>query len=245
MSGLLRRIRRPGAAAGDAQQPAAESPPDVDRPAVPAGVSLDELERRPSTRRRGGLRRRARYLSRARELMLRDLGGLIYESRRRGQPAAEALVGQKTERLAAVDSELRELHEHLGTARSDTVLREPGIGGSCPACGELHPSEARYCANCGNGLAGRERAQPTREEAATGAEVHAREEAPAGAEVRADRAPAAATDSPTRDELAADGEGTPGDAAAAAPSEQPTREEPAAANGRHAAEPVPSTKRAS
>ena len=215
MSGLLRRIRRPGAAPGNGtpEGAAAEPPPEPARPAVPAGVDADELERRPSTRRRGGLRRRARYLRRARELMLRDLGGLIYESRRRGQPAAEALLAQKADRLAAVDAELRELDEHLGTARLETVLREPGIGGSCRVCGELHPSDARFCANCGADL--RTRAPATD--------------------------PTAAGEEPTRPAAPAAG---PGPGEPAATSEQPTREERAPASGRHVADYVP-TERAS
>ena len=53
-------------------------------PGMPAGL---EPERRPDARaagRRGRLRRRLRYLRRARELMLRDLGGLLYEIHRTG-----------------------------------------------------------------------------------------------------------------------------------------------------------------
>jgi hypothetical protein len=33
------------------------------------------------------------------------------------------------------------------------VLREPGIGGSCPLCGELHGSDARFCWACGTPVA--------------------------------------------------------------------------------------------
>ena len=32
------------------------------------------------------------------------------------------------------------------------MLREPGIGGTCPECGELHSSDARYCSRCGTPL---------------------------------------------------------------------------------------------
>ena len=197
MSGLLRRIRRPGAAPGNGtpEGAAAEPPPEPARPAVPAGVDADELERRPSTRRRGGLRRRARFLRRARELMLRDLGGLIYESRRRGQPAAEALLAQKADRLAAVDAE----------------LREPGIGGSCRVCGELHPSDARFCANCGADL--RTRAPATDPTAA--GEEPTRPAAPAAGPGPGE--PAATSEQPTREEHAP-ANGRP--AAAPVPSER-------------------------
>jgi hypothetical protein len=36
-------------------------------------------------------------------------------------------------------------------------VREPGIGGTCPNCGELHASEASWCANCGTPLSERAR----------------------------------------------------------------------------------------
>lgn len=151
MSGLKRRIRRPGAAA---ESQADESPPS--EPAavdgLPAGVDPDEGVPRPGTRRRGSLRRRLRYLRRAREVMLRDLGGLVYELSRRELQDAGGLVAAKVQRLGAVDAELRELEAELGPPRRETVLHEPGIGGTCAACGELHPSDARFCARCGSAL---------------------------------------------------------------------------------------------
>ncbi len=196
MSGLLRRIRPSGAAAGEAgtepetgsETAVAPLPPAPDggspvpaHPALPAGVDAAELERRPSTRSRRGLRRRARFLRRARELMLRDLGGVVYESHRRGPERAERLIAAKAERLEAVSAELRELDAELGVTREETVLRVPGIGGSCPACGELHPSEARFCAHCGEPLGvAPDRAAP----AATASEQPTREE-PAPANGRA------------------------------------------------------------
>jgi zinc-ribbon domain len=161
MSGLLRRIRRPGGAEEPRTEPIALPDPahsaptpsngeiaSEDGPRLPAGVAEEDLERRRMTGRRGKLRRRARYLRRARELALRDLGGLVYESRRRNQFGG-ALIDEKVKRLAAIDAELRELEAALGTAAGQTVLREPGVGGTCPRCGELHASDARFCAACG------------------------------------------------------------------------------------------------
>ena len=65
---------------------------------LPAGVAPEDLERRSTTGRRSKLRRRARFLRRARELALRDLGGLVYEARRREQDGG-ALVEEKVKRL--------------------------------------------------------------------------------------------------------------------------------------------------
>jgi hypothetical protein len=161
MSGLLRRIRRPGGAEEPRTEPIALSDPAHSAPTpsngeiaseggprLPAGVAEEDLERRRLTGRRGRLRRRARYLRRARELALRDLGGLVYEARRREQFGG-ALIDEKVKRLAAIDAELRELEAALGTPAGQTVLREPGVGGTCPRCGELHASDARFCAACG------------------------------------------------------------------------------------------------
>ena len=202
MTGLLRRIRRPGAAAesrtGETplSEPAAaplDSPLDGGAPtaALPAGVDPDELARRPSTRRRGSLRRRQRYLERARQVMLRDLGGLVYEIHRQEHADAKALVDAKVERLAAVDAELRELDHALGP-RGEAVLREPGIGGSCPNCGELHPSDAHFCARCGTALQPQD-APPVAADPATATEAPTREQ---GAAANGSQAAAPATAEP-------------------------------------------------
>jgi hypothetical protein len=159
MSGLLRRIRRPGAAeetrteATPLPERAHGTAPDTapvraDGRPLPAGVSPEDLERRSGAGRRGKLRRRVRFLRRARELALRDLGGLVYEAHRRDQDGGR-LVGEKVQHLGVIDAELRGLEAELGTPRGDTVLREPGVGGTCPRCGELHASDAHFCSRCG------------------------------------------------------------------------------------------------
>ena len=246
MSGLLRRIRRPGAAEENRTEPIAlpepahgsDAPtaPDGERspaPAVradgrplPAGVAPEDLERRAGTGRRGKVRRRARFLRRARELALRDLGGLVYEAHRREQDGG-ALVKEKVQQLAVLDAELLGLESELGTPRGDTVLREPGVGGTCPRCGELHASNARFCAACGLDLTAAS-AQP---EAAASGEAGA---APAEA-AAADPAPAegatAASEATAAEPAPAEGAAAPSEAtaeepaqAAPEPSEQPTTE---------------------
>jgi hypothetical protein len=80
------------------------------------------------------------------------------------------------------------------------IVREPGIGGECPVCGELLPSEARYCAHCGHPLtadAHAERARAVAAEAA--AEAAAQAEAGTGAREGAAAAEEPAPpDAPTR-----------------------------------------------
>ena len=76
---------------------------------------------------------------------------------------------EKVAQLAVLDEELRGLETELGAPRGDTVLREPGVGGTCPRCGELHASDARFCSSCGLDLT----AAPAQPEAAASGEARA------------------------------------------------------------------------
>jgi hypothetical protein len=177
---------------------------------LPAGVDLAELERaRDGSGRRGRVRHRVRYLRRVRELLLRDLGGFFYEVHRTAgghqHGGHREILEGKAARLAAVDGELRQLEGALGESRdaATTVVREPGVGGTCPHCGELHGSDARFCARCGAPLSERGRrdraAEVDRTIAAREAEAAARE-AEAAERARAAAAPPAAPDpSPAAD----------------------------------------------
>jgi hypothetical protein len=127
------------AVAEQATEPAAAEPEVAGAPAArPHG---------PSARDRGRLRRRIRYLRRARELGLRDLGGLMFDQYRFRAPNQE-LLATKLAALHALDSERRALEHILGERREFEDLREPGIA-ACPKCGALHASDARYCEVCG------------------------------------------------------------------------------------------------
>ena len=159
MSGLFRRRRTADPAAGQAAAgtPAeAPAPADDAGPHLPAGTDLDQLVGdRPTTERRGRLRRRLRHLRGIRELLLRDLGGLVFEVHRSGQAGATAhrqLVTEKLGRMATVDAELHDLEYRLDDHRG-RVVREPGIGGTCPNCAELYGSDARFCWACGTPVA--------------------------------------------------------------------------------------------
>ena len=85
--------------------PVAEKPVLLADPGIPAGVDPATAPMRPPAGRRGRLRRRLRYLRRARELMLRDLGGLLYEIHRTGGGNVEAhgnIVRAKVQRIAEI-----------------------------------------------------------------------------------------------------------------------------------------------
>jgi hypothetical protein len=134
---------------------------------LPAGLDADRLEQPLGEgARRGALRRRIRFLQAARELLLRDLGGFSYEVHRAGGASHGGhrdIVERKAQRLAAIDEELRAHEAALGLpAAAATVVRQPGIGGTCPECGELHGSDAGWCAYCGTPLTDRARKRAER-----------------------------------------------------------------------------------
>ncbi|HTZ64381.1 MAG TPA: zinc ribbon domain-containing protein [Solirubrobacteraceae bacterium] len=96
---------------------------------------------------RGRMRRRARFLRKARELAYRDLGGLVYSLHRFGQ-RNDALVLAKLETITRIDNELRGLESALAEHQPVTVLREAGVA-ACPRCAAIHGSDDRFCPNCG------------------------------------------------------------------------------------------------
>jgi hypothetical protein len=135
--------------------PTTEQPP-VSEDATPEPVAAAEPvppadtvpgDETPGFIERGKLRRRLRFVRRARELALRDLGGLVFDLHRFGRERND-LVEQKLGALATLDSEMRALQTLLDDHPEVTVLHEPGVA-SCPRCGALHASDAAYCSACG------------------------------------------------------------------------------------------------
>jgi hypothetical protein len=120
-----------------APPPAAELVPAGQEP-EPPGAGFGQ---------RGQLRRRLRFLRRARELGLRDLGGLVFDMRRFGRPR-EDLVAGKVATLTRIDGELRSLEAVLDDEQPVTVLHEAGIT-ACPRCFAIRGAEANFCPNCG------------------------------------------------------------------------------------------------
>ncbi|MBJ7330832.1 MAG: zinc ribbon domain-containing protein [Solirubrobacteraceae bacterium] len=113
---------------------------------APAGAE-PVVSERPGFRERGQMRRRLRYLRRAHELGLRDLGGLVFDLRRFRRQRFD-LVEAKLQTLGLVDREMRALEAALDDGRPVVELREAGIS-SCPRCGGLTASDANFCSNCG------------------------------------------------------------------------------------------------
>jgi zinc-ribbon domain len=111
----------------------------------PTGAAATEPP--PGFAARGRLRRRVRFLRKARELAYRDLGGLVFNLHRFGQRNDELVLGKLTT-LGQIDTELRALESSLGEHQPVTVLREAGLT-ACPRCAAIHSSEDRFCPNCG------------------------------------------------------------------------------------------------
>ena len=93
------------------------------------------------------MRRRARFLRKARELAYRDLGGLVFNLHRFGQ-RNDVLVIAKLTTLSHIDTELRTLEAALEERHPVTILREAGIS-ACPRCAAIHSGDDRFCPNCG------------------------------------------------------------------------------------------------
>ena len=164
MSGLLRRIRRPGAAEETRTEPIAlPEPAHGSAPTAPDGT--------PPSARMGGpcppaslprtsssapapaaaARCAAARASCAAPASSPCATSAASSTRRTGASrTASALVegeGRSTSRCST--RSCAALETELGTPRGETVLREPGVGGTCPRCGELHASDARFCSSCG------------------------------------------------------------------------------------------------
>jgi hypothetical protein len=151
MANLLQRITRSESSTPEppaATEPPTEVAPPADTsPPTETAPAIESAPPAPSWRVRGRLRRRLRYLRAAREVALRDLGGLVFDLHRFERERPD-LVKAKLESLGELDRERRELEVALGDPRETDVVRVPGLA-SCASCGELMPSEARFCPGCG------------------------------------------------------------------------------------------------
>ena len=137
-----------GSAAAPAENPAtapagAPAVNPADAPVVAPASALDD----PGFKGRGSMRRRARFLRKARELAYRDLGGLVFNLHRFGQ-RNDVLVIAKLTTLSHIDTELRALEAALEERHPVTILREAGVT-ACPRCAAIHSGDDRFCPNCG------------------------------------------------------------------------------------------------
>ena len=155
--------------------------------------SQDAPDEAPGFGARGRMRRRARFLRKARELAYRDLGGLVFSLHRFGQ-RNDALVLAKLSTLGQIDAELRALEDALAEHQPVTVLRDAGIA-ACPRCAAIHGSDDRFCPNCGLAM-DRHAERPVAGPPASLTPAPAPTSAPTSTAMPAAPAPAAATGPP-------------------------------------------------
>ena len=130
-----------------AREDVAAQPPAGAVPAPQAPTAEHTRGGPPGFGERGRMRRRLRFLRKARELAYRDLGGLVFDLHRFAR-RNDALVLAKLETIGRIDTELRALEDTLAERQAVTVLREAGVA-ACPRCAAIHGSDDRFCPNCG------------------------------------------------------------------------------------------------
>src|SRR4051794_16318318 len=120
---------------------------------LPAGqeAPAEDAAPVPTTAERGSMRKRARRLTRLREVQLRELGALVVEMRRLGRENPE-LVARKAADLLALDEELRGLRGALGERETVTQVVAAGVSGACRRCDTLMGRDDRFCPHCGLGV---------------------------------------------------------------------------------------------
>jgi hypothetical protein len=134
-----------GCVAGEDE--AGRTPPTAEQAPQSQNEQSEQIPSVPGFGERGRMRRRARFLRKARELAYRDLGGLIYDLHRFGQRNDQVVLA-KLATLGHIDAELRALEDALHQIMPVTVLREVGIA-ACPRCAAIHGNEDRFCPGCG------------------------------------------------------------------------------------------------
>lgn len=134
-----------GCVAGEDE--AGRTPPTAEQAPQAQNEQSEQTTSAPGFGERGRMRRRARFLRKARELAYRDLGGLVYDLHRFGQRNDQVVLA-KLATLGHIDAELRALEDALHQIKPVTVLREVGIA-ACPRCAAIHGNEDRFCPGCG------------------------------------------------------------------------------------------------
>ena len=115
--------------------------------AVPAGIEPN-AKPGPTARERTLMRRRLRALRRRREALMREVGGLVLESKHGENGAPQRLDG-RTQELEQVDAEARAIAQALDEQQTLDELLSSGLSTRCPTCGELVASRDHFCSNCG------------------------------------------------------------------------------------------------
>jgi hypothetical protein len=101
------------------------------------GAAVGIAPRRPHA---GVLRRERRALVRARDVQLRNLGGLVAEMYRRGAAFRDDLLAESCAQVVGIDARIAEIDALLDSSRVVCTCGAPIFPGS------------HFCANCGRGV---------------------------------------------------------------------------------------------
>ncbi len=143
---------------------AATSPAST-TPALPAEAAPHPLPdgegHKPSFSERAALRRRVKTLRARRDTGLLELGAIVLDQRRFGDPTAGALLRRRTDELGDLDNEIAAIERALDQHASAAAVAALGAV-RCVGCSSLVGPTDRYCAHCGTPrpVGGQEGAQP-------------------------------------------------------------------------------------
>lgn len=130
---------------------AALAPPepqaDAPRAAEPAAAPY-EPPAKPSFAERAALRRRAKTLRARRDAGLLELGAIVLDQRRFGDPTGGSLTRRRTDELADIDGELAAIEQVLDDDGPAETVAQLGVA-RCLSCTALVGPRDRFCVQCG------------------------------------------------------------------------------------------------
>ncbi len=174
--GALRRLRGGRAAAAEpaptpastltpVDDPPTEPAPSASAPAEPAAPTPEpaapneapspaeapasyEPPAKPSFAERAALRRRAKTLRARRDAGLLELGAIVLDQRRFGDPTGGTLTRRRTDELADIDGELAAIEQVLDDDGPAETVAQLGVV-RCLSCTALVGPRDRFCVQCG------------------------------------------------------------------------------------------------
>ncbi len=146
LGGLGARLKRDRAAAPAPAE--APTPETTQAEPVAAAAPAPAEPARPSFGERASLRRRAKTLRARRDAGLLELGAIVLDQRRFGDPTEGSLVRRRTDELADLDSELAAIEQVLDDDGPAETVAQLGVV-RCLDCAALVGPRDQYCVACG------------------------------------------------------------------------------------------------
>lgn len=139
----------PAVPVATAPEPAAEpAPVATPAPAPAVAAAPYEPPAKPSFAERAALRRRAKTLRARRDAGLLELGAIVLDQRRFGDPTGGSLTRRRTDELADIDGELAAIEQVLDDDGPAETVAQLGVV-RCLSCTALVGPRDRFCVQCG------------------------------------------------------------------------------------------------